>query len=319
MFAKVLGMGVIYVMFQRMVKQHMLKDNKGDQYCASSVCPVMDAGLIDNGPLTPLVQYISFSAASTRSTLIDLTGPANGFSLLQFQFGKAPFDLVSGGGTGVNACPFEQLQVCTMLSGVRRLLVQNLPKDLSSIYQDIGSAYLPSIPENQILAPYCGDPMAFDLMAGECEAQSRCRLLVEGIPGKKMRVQFTVEPLVFLLSYTYLGSTPLSRSFVHDYAPTRLLRLPYFEHMDTWFPAFNVESESKGGLAFLKPAAHPLHDYLTFLTFRLASSFQKNLISGVELHAGKFPRCSYSDAKILMGSALSEVEFLKFMNEKSKQ
>merc|ERR1719456_1140802 len=110
-------------MVKRLLKKHVLKDNSQAPFCSTG-CPVMDAGLIDNGPLTPVYAAIS-KTKETRPSFVQMVGPASNFGLINFQFGKGPLDIWSGGGFGGNLCPFDRLQFCTILTTLRKLVVSN--------------------------------------------------------------------------------------------------------------------------------------------------------------------------------------------------
>merc|ERR1712159_941283 len=106
-----------------------------------------------------------------------------------------------------------------------------------------------------MLTSFCGDPMVYDSFKATCQTSSMCTLVATVVPGRRTDIHFTIDPTTLMLAVVYIAATPLSSDFVKEFVSLHLIELPFFQHMDAWFPAYNVVgSAERGGMAYPKPA-----------------------------------------------------------------
>lgn len=307
---KVLSMLVSYMVVKRLMKQHILDNEPTAPYCLAG-CPVMDAGMIDNGPLTPSLAYLSKLPKNIRPTLVFQNGPSVSFGLYNFQLGKGPLDVWTGGGMGGNMCPFTQMQWCSVITALRKIAVQDMSGDLLTQYRGITNAYAVWVPEAQLMTAFCGDPMTYDTFKAKCQASSVCNLLVTMLPSKRSDIEFTIEPSVLYLTVVYIASTTLSKDFVREYVPAALIALPYFNKFDMWFPAYAIMgTPEKGGMAYTKAAGHPFMDYMTYLNVRLSKELFEAKMVGWKAYTGAKMACGWKVYDELRHGAVSETDFV---------
>lgn len=247
-----------------------------------------------------------------------IAGPASTFSMFNYQLGKGPYDIWSGGGAGINLCPFELPQLCGLITTLRKIVVSNFDQETAKTYIDLSSAFGMYLAENQVISPFCGDPLAYDEFHAQCKASSFCSLEASVVPSKKELISFTAEPMLIVIAVVYLSSTPIAVNFVEDFLPSRLRSLPYFEHMDQWFPNYQFISQGKGGMGFTRPAAHTLMDYMSYLSLRLALALWETKDGAWNLHAGTLPLCGYTIYSEVSGQSASDFDFMRSQRQGDK-
>jgi len=307
---KVFLMALGYVMMRRLASKHVILREMQAPMCSDGGCSVGDAGMIDSGPLTPSLAYSSYLPRQFQITMAYITGPAATFSMFNYQIGMGPFDIWSAGGAGVNSCPFLTPQYCSILTTLRKLMVQNMDKDTTKTYIELGNAFGVHLPENQIIAPFCGDPISYDEFHAQCKAQGFCSLAVNAVPSKKELISFTAVPSLLLLAVVYLSSTPIAENFVLDFLPKRLFDMPYFDKMSEWFPNFQFGAEDKGGMGFNKPAGHSLMDFMSYLSLRLVLKLWQAKDAAFAIHDGHFPPCGYHLFEAASRRSMNQFEFI---------
>jgi hypothetical protein len=309
---KVMSMLLAYVMAHRFMKVKMM-ENVDDAPLCEAGCPVMDANMIDNGPLVPTFAYLSKLPSNIRPTYVFANGAAANFDMYKVHLGTGPINIWTGGYHGGNSCPFTALEQCTILETVRKIWVANNPQgDLGrDFYEDIGNAYRVWAPEYQTMAPFCGDPMAYDGFYARCTADSYCGMLTTIVPSSRALIDYTVDAVVVNLVAVYVGPTTLSEDYVELYVPLSLLQLPFFKNMRTWFPSYNVQyQEEKGGLAFTKAAGNPFIDFMTFLNARISQGMYKGKQYGWLIYTGASLPCGYMVYDMMKKTTESAEDFV---------
>merc|ERR1719171_1582324 len=174
-------------------------------YCDEG-CPVMDPGFIDNGPLSINFAMISNLPAPITPTLVVNIGAASTFSTFNFFLGRERLDVWSSTG-GVNVCPFPDVSVCSALTMFREVVKRVVDPETLAQYLEVSTAYAVWLPQSQIMADLCGDPLAYENFKGACSVQSFCSMAITVIPSDCMKIQFTLRPLNVILAIAYLGNT----------------------------------------------------------------------------------------------------------------
>jgi hypothetical protein len=289
---KLFTMTLSYLMMQKLMAQKTVIAN--EKFCegqASGACPALDGAFSDNGPLTPTLAYGSQLSIYLKPREIMLSGPASTFALIKFLTGSGPMDLWTQ--AGINMCPFQQTEICSMITKTRQLAVQASDQVFKTAYKEIADAFIIWRPEAQVIHPYCGDPLIFDNFQGQCVTSGFCHDFFTVIPNDLQSIVMTVEPWVMQLSMALLSNTPISTRFVIAKIPDAMKELAYYQGMETWFPDFRAVALKRGGVGFTKPAAHALLDYLTYLVTRLSEEIVVSRLLATEVYKGEAPHCGY--------------------------
>jgi hypothetical protein len=278
--------------------------------CMSGQCPVMDGGYSDNGPVTPSLAYSSKLSSPLRPRQLQISGPGNSFALVKYLMGEGPLSLYTL--AGVNMCPFVQSSICTMLTTVRTMLIGSMGQETYLEYTSLGSTYGVYKPEAQVMYPYCGDPLAFDLFMGMCKTDGLCYEFINVIPSVYADIHFTVDPFVLEMSLVFLSNTPISERFVNKYIPQTMRRTQFYANMEMWFPDFKAVSPKRGGVAFSRSAGHSLLDYMTYLVERLSEHIVISRLLATEVYHGMNPHCGYLVYEKIHGYNYATETDLKF-------
>merc|ERR1719272_1357162 len=115
--------------------------------------------------------------------------------------------------------------------------------------------------------------------------------------------------MMFVMAVVYLSSTPLATNFVVDFLPKRLLLLPYFEHMDQWFPNFETSAPEKGGVGFSKPAGHSFMDFMSYLSLRLSFELFETKKHAWDIFREIKTTCGYKVYETISSRSLTHFEF----------
>merc|ERR1719156_524529 len=99
------------------------------------------------------------------------------------------------GGTGGNICPFSDVSFCSTLSDLRELTKRMASPEVLHNYLEMSGAYAIWLPQNQIMAAFCGDPIAYDEFQNICIATSYCQMNIVAVPNPKMHISYTLEPV----------------------------------------------------------------------------------------------------------------------------
>jgi len=267
---KLIALVLAFVMVKKLLGTYALMDVGQIAFPSRCTigCPVMDGALTDNGPLTPIVSAATLLAEEIRPDWIISIGAASTMATVEFLMGSGALEIWSFG--GINVCPFTVGGICKMASKVRVLLVDTLPTKSQAAYFNLVNSYGVYRPELQLLTPYCGDPLTYDLFAAECEADSVCDMWATIVPSEMNEVMFTTDEYIVVFVMTFLQATPVSARFVRNYMPEAVFDISYYEHMGSWFPNFDAMSPNKGGIGFTGIAGNSFLDFMTYLNIRLA-------------------------------------------------
>lgn len=307
---KVLGLTITFVVVKRLLNRGQLNLNPASYYgwnLCEAGCPLLDTGIIDNGPVATNAAYLSSMPECNMPSQIHVSSTASAFGLFNFYMGKGNLDIWAGGGN--NLCPFADVSVCGVLTSFREAAKKLVSRETLAKYTELATAYAIWLPQNQFLASHCGDPIVFDTFKGMCEAKSYCHLTTTVLPSLKLQIRFTTTILSVVFSVLYLAPTALAKNFAHDFLPQRIFDLPSFRHIDDWFPAFSLDGAEKGGTAFFKAPGHALMDYLTFAVIRLTpSALEAKHIAKVLVSGGQVD-CEFSTFSQVEDLSLPEQGF----------
>lgn len=313
---KVLGLTITFVMIRRALAKGAFTLNGGGlrqwPLCDAG-CPTADIGLIDNGPMTTAVAYASWLKGCNTLSHVHIASTASAFGLFNFYLGKGSLDVWTG--AGGNACPFMDVSYCTALTDLRELVKKLVPPRILSKYMELSTAYAIWLPQNQFLAAFCGDPIAYDHFMGTCKAKSYCYMVSSILPNQRLLIYYTLQPLVILFSVLFLAPTALAQSFVHDFVPLKVVQIPAFRHMSAWFPNMPIEGKEKGGMGFFKAPGHVLMDYLTYGATRLTPSILRAKGIALKLNQGDSIDCDFSVYKQLDINSLTPDSFITAMHK----
>jgi hypothetical protein len=288
---KAVAMLIGYMNVQSMLRKHMVpKVTYPSKYCAKG-CPVLDAGAVDNGPLSVALSHGSMLPVNLKPRMMFMNGPVSGFAMFDFQFGRGPLNLYQG--IVFNLCPFTQAEFCKVLGQIKDIVRNNLSPENMQRWETVRNTFAVYLPQNQILSPYCGDPISFDSFKQRCKAHNFCSIVASVVPSTLMQIKFNPEPYLVLLAVTYVGATSMSAAWAEDYIPSRLFRNDAFRHLTQWFPNFQFIAPSKGGMAFTRPLGHSLLGFLVFLSQRLTTQMLAAKIESHNLYRHKEPECAF--------------------------
>lgn len=297
---KLLSLVISYTMVKSLMARHTLVQTKG--------IPVMDGGFSDNGPLTPVVAA-SALISPHRPSWFSSVGASSTMSTVKYLMGSGPMDLWVM--SGINVCPFTVGGMCTIISKLRVLAVETLPTSVQKDYYSLTNAFGVYRPEVKLLAPYCGDPLTYDMFEGQCLADSVCDMWTTVVPSKLNKVPFTPDVYVLVFVMAYLQVSPVSSRFVTQYLPQEMWDLEYYAQMDRWFPNFDAISPQKGGVGFTNVAGNSFMDFMTYLNVRLAGYLIRTKIAAYDLtSAGKKPPCDYATYAKVQALTYLEPAFL---------
>merc|ERR1719387_2486237 len=110
--------------------------------------------MIDNGPISTNLAFLSGLPAATRPALLNVQGPSSAFGMYSHHMGKDRLDVWSGG--GVNTCPFPDVSYCSTLTSLRELAKRIVPLAVLQQYTELSNSYAIWLPQNQIMAAMCG-------------------------------------------------------------------------------------------------------------------------------------------------------------------
>jgi len=300
---KLLGLLLSYTMTKRLMTQNVVLTiskteagfGNGAVACEKG-CPVFDGTMTDNGPITPVVSAASFMTMH-RPVWLSSVGATSTMVSVKFLMGMGPMGIWSG--FGVNSCPFPNGNVCPVLSKIRHLVVNIMPPKATKEYYDFGNAFQVYRPESKLLAPFCGDPLTFDLFEGKCAAEGICDMWTMVVPSIFNNIKFTPETYVLVLVMAFLQATPVSARFARAYLPQEMWQLQYYSHMDDWFPNFEASAKQKGGGGFTTIAGNSLMDFMTYLSLRLVAFLIETKSDALKLSTGKAPLCHYAIYEIV--------------------
>jgi len=304
---KLFSMVLSYVMIRRLMAAHSVMSDTLSYMCKNG-CPIMDGSFTDNAPLTPIVASSAATTPTIRPTYILSIGAASTMVTVKYLMGAGPVGFWSL--SGINACPFTVGGICTILSKIRELVVAGLPTFMEQDYFEIGNTFQIYMPEAQLITPFCGDPLTYDLFAGTCAAEGACDMMATVIPSTINNVPFTPEVYSIVFVMAYLQTTPVASRFVSSYLPQSMWSLEYYEHMDSWFPNFDALAPAKGGVAFTALAGNSFMDFMTYLNIRLNSYLVSTKLSAGLLAKGTPPKCSFSEYKLVEMMTDSQPAFL---------
>jgi len=287
-----------FLQVRRLMASYQIVYTNKAPHCGNG-CPTMDGAATDNGPMTQGISVTSKEPEHLRVHQLSLVGPISTLISIKYLLGQGPMGLASIG--GLNVCPSTEPGVCKVISHIRVLLLSILPSDDRGSYNRLASQYETWRPTHQVFSSYCGDPIMFDIFAGMCSVESLCHLWADIIPGVATGIRFMVSTLVLVMSMVWLSPNPLSSRYVQEFIPAKMIQIPYFSNMMSWFPEYSGVAEQKGGIAFTKPAGHSLLDLLTWLSTRLLNNmiivfqYSRMVYNGVKLRCG---RQIYRDASM---------------------
>jgi len=239
----------------------------------SSGCAMVDGAAVDSFPVIQSVSYAVHSKLKTSSApfVFPVVGPTSSLGLVKVLAGTGPLEVYSG--NGVNICPFDNVETCITMSRGFALMSSFLVSEEEKTFLSLKHSYEIWLPDVQIFSPVCSDPIQIDLLSADCLAANYCDLLVAVLPSIKGQIPFTADTFYAVIAILSLASTSLSEHFVHTFLPADLLKIPYYEHLDRWFPNYSFFAKGKGGFGFSKESGNSLMDYITYLTQRVGASF----------------------------------------------
>jgi hypothetical protein len=290
---RMMALSISLVMVKKLAFFHTVLTSTGPVGCASvGGCPVLDGGFSDNLPLTTILSWSSYKnykrresvgqmmttvitvAGFDKPTLISVIGPSSTMKIIAYVLGQGPLGIWTF--SGVNICPTPDPGWCTALTGLREWLVARMPDAMYDSWMAIGDAFQVYRPAMQVVAPFCGDPLAIDEFAGTCSIDSVCWMYMIVMPSDVNKIMSTISAWIVVLSLLFLGNSPLATRFVQDYVPAVILDgNGFYGTMDTWFPNFSLTLPQKGGVGFTSLSGNALMDYLTFCVIRLSFSMMK--------------------------------------------
>jgi len=287
---RIFSIVLAYVTTKRLILGQQLMVIHSAPFCSSG-CPVVDGAAADSLPFTQSVSYAVYSKLRTSiaPSVYPIVGPSSSLTYIKFLNGRGALEIWNGAGT--NFCPFDNIERCVTLNRVLSLLGGLAVREDAETLHSLKSAYQIWLPDNQICSPVCGDPIQIDLLEAGCMAANYCNLLVAILPSIKAQIPFTTETVYAVIALMSLASTALSAHFVHAFLPASLFKIPYFEHLDQWFPNYSFFGAGKGGFAFNKESGNSLMDYITYLTERIGAYFSSS--DGTAYVQGQ-AQCSYS-------------------------
>jgi len=305
--SKLFAMVISFTMVKKMMATHEVMDatvlGEDSRACIQSGCPILDGGFTDNAPLTPILSQGTGMPSQIRPSWIISVGASSTMATIKYLMGVGPLHVYEMG--GINMCPFTIAGICNMLSKVRDLSVLYLPRNSVVAYRDLGATFQVFRPEIKLLAPYCADPLTYDLFHGQCEADGMCDMWSTAIPSRLNNVRFTPDPFVFVFVMAYLKKTPVSARFVNLYAPQEMWEIEYYSHMDMWFPNFDATASAKGGIGFTNIAGNAFMDFMTYLNIRLVAYLVKTKVEAKEIVKGMLPGCFYKEYEEVAAKTMS--------------
>lgn len=287
---KLAGMLISLTMVKStMVRKQLTVTTKAPQ-CEEG-CPLMDGGFTDNAPLTPILAAASDLPLSIHPRQVALLGPANNMANILYLMGQGPLDIWTF--AGLNMCPFTQTSICRMITQTRKLLLTVVDTDTQLQYRTLAGVYSVWRPSQQVITPFCADPLVFDHFNGECYSDSYCHMWTITIPAMSTRIKFTVDVHLFALTMLWLAPSPIAARFVEEFIPSAMLKIDYYSNLKDWFPDFVAVAPQKGGLGFTKPAGHSLLDFMTYLSIRLIFQSVRNREVAHQMYLGQHPHCGW--------------------------
>jgi len=293
---KVVGMGLAFVMVKKTMLLNQVVSSRRIPYCERSGCPLMDGGFTDNGPVIPVLSRASEMVEHQRPRHVSQLGPANTMDTIKYLLGNGPLNIWTL--SGLNLCPFTQTNLCRIISTIRTLVVPVLPTEIEQSYIAISSNYGIWRPSVQAMYPYCGDPLLFDHFEGSCKSKSICDMWLTVVASGINKIAFLLANQLFVLTMLWLAPTPLASRFVLGFVPQKVINMPYYNNMDSWFPDYVAIAPQKGGFGFTKVAGHALLDYLTLLTVRLLYNLVRMRTTAGLMFLGINPRCEFAVYKM---------------------
>jgi hypothetical protein len=299
---KIASLAIALVMIKKLAYAHTVLVTSGPGGCAKvGGCPILDGGFSDNLPLTQILSQASYKnvnkmgmlvAGADKPTLFMVVGPSSTMKVVGYLLGQGPLGIWTF--SGVNICPVPDPGWCTALTMLREWVVERMPNTMYDSWMAIGDAYQVYRPSMQVIAPFCGDPLAIDEFAGSCTVQSVCYMYSLVLPSKVNRIKETSEDWIIALTLLYLGNTDISARFVGDFVPSVITDgSTYYGTMATWFPNFSLFLPAKGGMGFTSLSGNSLMDYLTYIVIRLSFKLMMIREYALILQTTK-PLCEYS-------------------------
>jgi len=300
---KIFGIALAYIMTQKLIRTQVYMTVHEAPFCSSG-CPVLDSGATD--PL-PLSQSISYAVHSKRRSSVapfvfTVVGPESSTTIIKFLCGAGPLSLWTG--AGINFCPFDNVDICTSITRVAALSGSLQVSEEAETLHNLQRSYQIWLPENQIYSPVCADPIQLDLLGADCAAANYCDLFVVILPSIKAQIPFTSDTFYAVIALLSLAATKLSEHFALSFLPAALFRIPYYKHLDQWFPNYSFFSAGKGGFGFTKESGNPLMDYMTYLVERVGAHFT------AEGQTSNFI-CSYSQFLNTLSQNVPQTDFIK--------
>jgi len=288
---KILGMGLAFIMVKKTMLMNQVVSSRRIPHCERSGCPVMDGGFTDNGPVIPVLSRAAEMPEQHRPRQVSQLGPANTMDTIKYLLGQGPLNIWTL--SGLNLCPFTQSNLCRIMTTIRQLTVPVLPSLIEQSYVAISSNYGIWRPYVQAMYPYCGDPLLFDQFEGSCKTDSVCDMWLTVVASNINSIAFLLANHLFVLTMLWLAPTALATRFVLGLVPQKVINMPYYNNMDSWFPDYVAIAPQKGGLGFTKVAGHSLLDYLTLLTVRLLYKLVSMRTTAGMMFLGINPRCEF--------------------------
>merc|ERR1719263_2434258 len=139
------------------------------------------------------------------------------------------------------------------------------------------------------------------------------------LPSSLNMVAFTPAVHVTLIVMLYLAQTPVSRRWVNDNIPQKMLRMNYWHNMADWFPNIQAAAPDKGGVGFTNNAGNAILDYMTYLALRLSWQLFRNKIDAYLVWMGGRPPCSYVTYSRLSDASLSHIKFMMSQEDNAQE
>jgi len=288
---KLAGLVISFIMLKKLVAQHSVLVTNLAPQCKAG-CPLLDGGFTDNSPITPVLSAASEAPAFLHPRQISILAPANTMQAIKYLMGIGSLGIWTAG--GLNLCPFTQVSICKMITTMRELVVPSLPYEIGHQWRSISFMYQVHRPDQQVISPYCEDPLIFDHFAAMCLGDSICHMITNAVPGTATAIRFMPADFTFQLSMVWLAHTNIAARFVTTYIPDEMIEMQYYSDMKIWFPDFAAIAPQKGGIGFTKVAGHSVLDYLTYLVIRLTKTQTQIRVVAYAISKGNPPTCGYT-------------------------
>lgn len=301
---------ISFVMVRKVMKEHQVLNTAvfTEVKNCDGGCPILDGGFSDNAPLTPVVAASMKLPTQTRPSWILSVGAASTMSTIKYLMGTAPMAIWTFG--GINVCPFTIGGLCTMITKLRTLMVGVISFKSQQSYFSISNAYGVYRPDMQLMVPYCGDPLAFDLFEGMCNADSVCDMWATILPNTLNAIFFSPDVYVIVFVMAFLQVTPVSSRFVKLYMPQQMWNIQYYSHMDLWFPNFDAVQPGKGGMGFTNIAGNSFLDYMTYLNLRLVQYIFETKQQAIRYSRTGFLLCDHKLYEAVETKTFTQGQFL---------